>query len=207
MVYIDNMERYNLGELTKKIYQSGLVLFELKTLKDILEVEKESTLFQIIQRLITINVLEKIEKGKYVLKGAKINDFALANFIYQPSYISFESALNFYGILSQFPYEVSSATSKKTITKNFEGKAFSYFHFKKELLFGYEKKDDFLIALPEKAVLDQIYFWAKGLKTIDFSEWDLRIFKKNRLRSFLKKYPQTKQTKKISKILKKYNLL
>lgn len=207
MVYIDNMERYNLGELTKKIYQSGLVLFELKTLKDILEVEKESTLFQIIQRLITINVLEKIEKGKYVLKGAKINDFALANFIYQPSYISFESALNFYGILSQFPYEVSSATSKKTITKNFEGKAFSYFHLKKELLFGYEKKDDFLIALPEKAVLDQIYFWAKGLKTIDFSEWDLRILKKTRFRSFFKKYPQTKQTKKISKILKKYNLL
>jgi predicted transcriptional regulator of viral defense system len=104
------MERYNLVAITKRIYDSRLSFFTIKTLKDILEVRKESSLFPVIKNLLRAGILVKIERDKYLLKGAKVHDFALANFIYRPSYISFESALNFYGILSQFPYEVTSIT-------------------------------------------------------------------------------------------------
>lgn len=198
------METYNLALVTKKIYDSGLTLFTLKTLRDILEIKKESTNFSVISRLITNQVLLKIEKDKYILQNAKLHDFTLANFIYQPSYVSFESALNFYGILSQFPYEITSSTSKKTKQKIINDKIFSYTHIKKDLFWGYEKLKDFLIAVPEKAFLDQLYLAAKGLKTVNLDEYDFSFINLKKFKSYLVKYPATKQFSSITKNLKKY---
>lgn len=198
------MERYNLAAITKKIYESGFIIFTLKTLRDIWDIKKEATLFSVINKLLRFDVLTKLEKNKYLLKGAKINDFALANFIYHPSYISFESALNFYGILPQFPYEVSSVTPKKTAGKIFQDKAFIYTHIKKDLFWGYEKKDNFIIAFPEKALLDQLYLWSKGYKKISLDEYDFSKINISRLKQYLKKYPQTRQFKKSIDIIKRY---
>ncbi|MBU1110970.1 hypothetical protein KKB83_05145 [Patescibacteria group bacterium] len=198
------METYNLASATKNIYNSGLNLFTLKTLRDILEIGKESTLFSVIRRLTENEVLIKIEKNKYALQNGRINDFALANFIYQPSYISFESALNFYGILSQFPYEVASTTSKKPQQKVFDDKIFSYIHLKKDLFWGYQKKEDFLIALPEKALLDQLYLASKGLRKADVDEYDFSLINFKMLRKYLNKYPQTRQFMGTVKNLRKY---
>lgn len=198
------MERYNLANLVKKIYDSNFSFFTLKTLSDILGIKKEASLFSIIKKLVKSEVLTKIEKNKYLLKGAKIHDFALANFLYLPSYISFESALNFYGILSQFPYEISSATLKKTFQKKFEGKLFIFIHIKKDLYFGYTKRENFLIALPEKALLDQLYLWSKGWRGLNLDEYDLGQIKISRLKEFLRKYPKTKQFEKAKKLLKKF---
>lgn len=196
------MERYNLAFLTKRIYESKFSFFTLKTLRDILEIKKESTLFSVIKRLLKSEILIKLEKDKYLLKGEKINDFALANFIYQPSYISFESALNFYGILSQFPYEITSATTKKTAKKIFQGRIFVYTKIKKELFFGYEKKENFIIAVPEKALLDQLYLSSKGFKRINLDEYDLEDLNISRLKNYLKKYPETRQFKNAINLLK-----
>lgn len=198
------MGTYNLALITKKIYDSGLTLFYLKTLKDILGIGKEGTTFNILKRLVKNEVLLKIEKDKYILKNAKISDFTLANFVYQPSYLSFESALNFYGILSQFPYEITSATSKKTKRKEIDGKVFSYSHIKKELFWGYEKKEDFLIAFPEKALLDQLYLVSKGLKRAALDEYDFSFLDLPRLKKYLGEYPKTRETTKMREILKKY---
>lgn len=198
------MERYNLAGITKKVYDSGFSFFTLKTLRDILEINRESTLFSIVKKLIKAGVLLKIEKDKYLLKGREAGDFALADFIYQPSYVSFESALNFYGILSQFPYEISSATARKSVKKVFQDKIFVYTHIKKELFWGYEKKENFLIALPEKALLDQVYLMSKGYKSISLDEYDLSRIKVSRLKEYLSKYPKTRQFKSAVKLLKKY---
>lgn len=198
------MEKYNLANITRKIYNSHFSLFTLKTLTDILEIKKEGTLFSVIKKLSRAGILIKIEKDKYLLRDAKISDFALANFIYQPSYISFESALNFYGISPQFPYEISSATLKKTTRKIFQGKVFTFSHLKKDLFFGYEKKENFIIALPEKALLDQLYLSAKGYKRINLDEYDLSRLQILRLKEYLKKYPKTRQFKNILAVLKKF---
>lgn len=198
------MERYNLAVITKVIYDSGLSLFTLKTLRDILTIKKEGTLFSVVKKLVKAEVLLRLEKNKYLLKGAKINDFVLANFIYSPSYISFESALNFYGIFSQFPYEISSATTNKTVEKIFQNKAFIYTHIKKDLFWGYEKKEGFLIALPEKALLDQLYLTAKGYKKLNLDEYNLSKVRVSRLKEYLDKYPKTRQFESAAKMLKKY---
>ncbi|OQX71484.1 hypothetical protein B6D52_01400 [Candidatus Parcubacteria bacterium 4484_255] len=156
------MGTYNLAIITKKIYNSGLLLFHTKTLKDILGTKKQSTLFSVIKKLVNAGILTRIGKNKYLLEDSNIKDFSIANFIYNSSYISFESALNFYGILSQFPYEISSATNRKTVKKYFHDKIFTYVHIQKKLFWGYEKKDGFIIAHPEKAILDQLYLSSKG---------------------------------------------
>lgn len=198
------METYNLAIITKKIYESGFSFFSLKTLKDILEIKKEATLFSVIKKLIKTGILIKMEKDKYLLEGAKTSDFALANFLYQPSYVSFESALNFHGILSQFPYEISSATTRKTGRKEFQDKVFTYARIKKDLFWGYEKKEDFIIAFPEKALLDQLYLAAKGYKKLNLDEYDLTRIRISRLKEYLNKYPQTRQVKSTIKTLKNY---
>jgi predicted transcriptional regulator of viral defense system len=198
------MERYNLVAITKRIYDSRLSFFTIKTLKDILEVRKESSLFPVIKNLLRAGILVKIERDKYLLKGAKVHDFALANFIYRPSYISFESALNFYGILSQFPYEVTSVTLKKTVKKTFENKVFVYNHIKMDLFWGYKKQDNFLIAFPEKALLDQLYLTAKGYKNINLDEYDLSRISTLRLKKYLRKYSRTRQFEGTIKILERY---
>jgi hypothetical protein len=198
------MVTYNLAVITKKIYDSGPLFFTSKTLRVVLEVKKESTLFDLVKKLTQAKILTKIERDKYISRKEKINDFTLANFIYQPSYISFESALNFYGILSQFPYEITSATSKKTREKVFQDKIFRFTHIKRTLFWGYEKKGDFLIAFPEKALLDQLYLSAKGYKKFDLDEYDFRKIEILRLKKYLNKYPKTRQFKTAIKKLGKY---
>ncbi len=198
------MVSYNLTSAAKNVYDSGLSLFSLKTLNDVLQIKKQSTSYSTIKRLVKSQILQKIEKNKYLLVNSAVHDFALANFLYEPSYISFASALNLYGILSQFPYEISSATSKKTKEKIFNGRSFTYTHLKKELIWGYEKKDSFLIAVPEKALLDQLYLSAKGYKNIDLDEYDFSIIRPKELKTYLKKYPQTAQFIAAKRKLQKY---
>lgn len=189
------MKTYDMGLLTKKIYDSSLQLFPLKTLRDLLDIEKTSSLFKVVNRLMESGVLIKIERNKYVLKNYTGSEFALANFIYEPSYVSFESALSYYGILSQFPYEITCATVKQTRSKEFNGKQYGYYHLKKELFWGYVKHNNYLIAEKEKALLDQIYLSSKGIKKRHLEEYDLSLIDKIKLKSYLVKYPQTRQFK------------
>lgn len=198
------MKTYNLAEISKKIYQSKLYLFTTKTLLDLCEVKKLSSAFKVLSRLQKENIIEKIERNKYKLADTDIDSFSLANFLYQPSYVSFESALNFYGILSQFPYDITSATPKISRKKTYNNTVYSYSQIKKELFFGYEKNNNRLIALPEKALLDQIYLASKGYKSLNLEEYDFSCLKKARLKKYLRLFPLTKQFGAGLNLLKSY---
>jgi len=187
------MESSSFASVIKKIYESNLLLFTTKTLRDIIKVTNENTFFKYIRRLVDEGVLNKIERDKYIISKAKVSDFELANFLVFPSYVSFESALNFWGVLLQFPYEITSATIKKTKLKKYKEKVFSYTHIDKKLFFGYEKINNFLIANPEKALLDEIYLVSKGIKKINIEELDFAKLRKKILKDYLSYYPKTRQ--------------
>ena len=193
--------RYNLADITNKVIRSGFILFNNKTLKDIFEIEKNVTFFAALKKLVDSKILIKIERDKYLLNDKNIKTFNIANLLYSPSYISFEAALNFYGILSQFPYEITSATTKKTMNKKFNGINYSYIHIKNDLFFGYVKKDGILIAEPEKALVDQIYISLKGFKKMNIDEYDFSIIKKGKLKEYYLKYPKIKQNTKMKNII------
>ena len=168
------MESYNLGVLTKKLLESEINLVNSKTLKEILAVENERTFYRIVSDFINNKILISIEKNKYCIAGKNVGSFEIANFLYQPSYISLETALNYWGILPQFPFEISSVTSKKSVTKKFDGKMYAYSHISSKYFGMFTKKDNVLIAIPEKALFDQIYLTSKGIKTVNFGEYDLK---------------------------------
>lgn len=184
------METYNLAQATQILLGSPIAVFSSRSLADLLRISKERSTFSVISRLLKSGILEKMGKNCYTLVQKPAHQFLVANYYYSPSYISFESALSYYGILSQFPVEVTSATSLKTTKYNLRDQIYSYSHLKKDLFWGYGKKQDgFLIAGPEKAILDQAYLASKGLKSFSKDELDWSLIDKKKLLNYAKIYP------------------
>lgn len=184
------METYNLAQATQTLLASPIPVFSSGSLAALLKISKKRSGFSVIARLLKSGVLEKVGKNCYTLVQKPAHQFLVANYYYRPSYISFESALSYYGILSQFPVEVTSATSSKTAKYNLRDQIYSYSHIKKDLFWGYDKKQDgFLIASPEKAILDQAYLASKGLKSFSKDELDWSLIDKKKLLNYSKMYP------------------
>lgn len=194
------MESYSLSLLTKKLIESELILVSSKTLRDLFGVKSERTYYRIVNDFIKNNVLIILEKNKYCIAGKNVDTFEMANFLYQPSYVSLETALNYWGVLSQFPFEITSITSKKGISKKFDEKIYNYSHIALKYFGMFTKKNNMLIALPEKALFDQIYLASKGLKAINFDEYDLKNIN---LKIFLDICHQLKADKNIMDLVKK----
>ena len=188
------METYNIAKLTHKLTTSPLKVFSKSSLGEFLEVANASTLDKIARNLIKSGVIIRGEKNKYIVESDGIDSFTVANFLRQPSYISFETALNHHGILSQFPYEISSATPLKTGEKLVDSKLYTYIHLQKSLFWGYFKQGGYLIAEPEKALLDQLYLHIKGFRGFSLDEYDLERINVSKLKDYLKHMPlQVKQ--------------
>lgn len=173
--------------MIKLFRDKGMTLFTVTDFARILGINNQNTVYKKLQRLEKKAVVKKLLKGKYHFLFGPVNDFALANFVYPPSYVSLESALSFYGVITGFSYKITSICLKKTKNLQIENKELAYSQIDKSLFFGYAKKDNFLIAEAEKAVFDYIYFSQKGLRSRDFSEFDLSGINKSRLNGYLKK--------------------
>ncbi|MBN1373777.1 hypothetical protein JW962_00370 [Candidatus Dojkabacteria bacterium] len=186
------------------INNSGKRLFTIFDLEQILGIRSQSTLQSIIKRFVKEGIFVSLERGKYILGGSSVSDFEIAQFLYSPSYVSFETALNYHGILSQFPFEITSVTTKSPTRKKIEDKLYTYSRLSTRLYIGYYEEKGFLIANPEKALFDQLYMISRGLKTesclgdMDFSIVDKAVLKKytkllpprlvNKVNEFILKY-------------------
>lgn len=157
----------------KKLEQSGVKFVDYAYLTLLTGVTNPNTLYKIVTRLINKDILKTLVDGKYQVVSSTPTDFEIANYIYNPSYISLESALSYYGILSQFSYTITSITTKKPNLYEISEKEFKYSKVKSDFFNGYKMVDGFLIATPEKALFDSIYFSLKGVVNIDFKDLDL----------------------------------
>ncbi|MCU0576763.1 MAG: hypothetical protein MUD15_08085 [Desulfobacterota bacterium] len=116
-----------------------------------------------LTRWVQKGYLLKLKNGIYAFArdAGKIRGEEVASRLYQPSYLSLESALSHYGIIPEMVFVYVSVTPK--ITRTFENVLgrFVYRHVKSALFWGYsEVKTEtgrFLMAEPEKAVLDYLY--------------------------------------------------
>jgi len=118
--------------------------------------------------------IRSLANGYYLLADAQVDEsflFMLANRIYEPSYISRESALAYYLIIPESVLGVTSVSSRKTMQFDSNWGRFSYHRIKPALIFGYRvvvqgKRCKYKIASLEKAVLDYLY-WNKRVGSID----------------------------------------
>ena len=110
--------------------------------------------------------------GYYLLADEQVDEsylFMLANKIYEPSYISRESALAYHQVIPESVLGVTSVSSRKTKQFESEWGRLSYRSIKPMLMFGYrvverDKKIKYKIASLEKAVLDYLY-WNAGVES------------------------------------------
>ena len=149
------METITKDKFIKIFQDKSISLFTLDDILKIFEI-RSNTAKSLLARLKKRNVISSLTKGKYqFLMARKIpEDFLVANFLYSPSYVSLESALSYYGIIDQFPYQITSVTFKKNKTIETENKKFSFNHIKENLFTDYKKtQEGYLIASLQKAVL------------------------------------------------------
>ena len=122
--------------------------------------------------------IKKVRRGYYVFSDLELNESMLcliANRIYAPSYVSFETALSHYGLIPEGVYTVTSATTKKTSRFATPIAQFHYHTVKPQLFFGYQLEEwrgqQYKIADIEKTVLDYLYLHPTISQEADFHEW------------------------------------
>ena len=98
--------------------------------------------------------------------------FHVANRLKRGSYVSLQSALEYYGLIPEYVPTVVSVTTGRPKTLSTPFGTFIFRHVKKDLFFGYQIvdfKDDQLVSIasPEKALLDLLYL-TPGSDNIDF---------------------------------------
>ena len=107
--------------------------------------------------------IQRIKNGLYVFVNRKkeLSPQEISFLLYEPSYISLESALSHYGIIPEIVHATTSISPRTTRTFSNDFGLFSYKHIKSELFFGYDEYETasgkYLYAHPEKALLDYIY--------------------------------------------------
>jgi len=168
-----------LSKLENQAYETlrnnSVYLFEIRDLSLILNINKTKT-YNLIKALKKKKAIEKIGKGKFMLKEA--NEYEIASEINSPSYISFISALNYYGFSDQMPRKIylSSLKYSKELDK------FKFITLSKHRFFGYTKIGNIVIAEKEKVILDSLLFpkYSLGIKEVErslvrsISELDLK---------------------------------
>ena len=140
--------------------------------------------------------LKPIAGGYYVLAERTIDEtflFMAANLIYEPSYVSLESALAYYHVIPETVLGVTSISSRRTKAFTSEWGVFQYRSIKRNLMFGYvvvevNQNKKFKMAKLEKSILDYLYLNPRVSQVVDFeglrwnkdqliSEVDQEIFK------------------------------
>ena len=121
--------------------------------------------------------IKKIRRGFYIFSDSALNEpalFLIANKLYSPSYISFEMAFSYYGLIPESVYGITSATTKKTVNFKSPIGEFIYRTIKPSLMFGYKlenfQNQNYKIAEIEKAVLDYLYINPQIQSDADFFE-------------------------------------
>jgi predicted transcriptional regulator of viral defense system len=114
----------------------------------------------------------KLKNGLYALRSNLPAETEIANRLYAPSYLSLEYALAHYRMIPETVYSVTSVTPRITRTFTSEGRSYVYSRIKRKAFTGYQNlKTDaggvVLIAEPEKALADYLYFVDLKLKTLN----------------------------------------
>jgi len=156
----------------------GVKYLSINSLINLTNMKKES-LRVALWRLRKKGLIYKIGKW-YIIPPVRIEEIAVI--VQIPCYVSLEWILFKHNIIDQAPYVCTCITTKKPRIINTPLGSIEYKHIKKELFFGYNEQ---LLAYPEKALLDLVYFRRhKGL-TINVDEIDLEM-----LMHYVKKYPK-----------------
>jgi hypothetical protein len=136
-----------------------------------------------VKRALKDGKLTRLKRGLYLIKkrdSSLIDTFEIAQQLYGPSYISFESALSYHGWIPEAVYTTTSATTKRAVSNRTSLGMFSYERTPENQFFmGVERKETkngiYLIASPWKALADYMYVRRKKWESFGSIIEDLRL--------------------------------
>lgn len=183
-----------MNNLIVKLYRVSKTIL---TTKDLALIWGEKNLNERIFYYVKKGVLIRLRRGVFA-KSEDYNLKELATSIYIPSYISFETVLREAGVIFQH-YDTTFVASRWSKTMAIDGHKFSFRKLKEIVLFnstGIILKDNYSIAIAERAFLDMIYlfpdYYFDNLDLIDFEKCNkiVHIYNNKELIKRLKKYAE-----------------
>lgn len=158
--------------------------------------EKPEAVRTQLYRLVKRKHIFPIKRGLYSFDKNKVDELELAGRLYSPSYISLETALNYYGVIPDIPIAVRSVTP--ITTKKIETDLGNYYYLKidSKLFFGFSQAP-FAIAYKEKALLD--YFYLRKVRKVSLdARLNLKDFDWKRYHEYAVFFPEWVQQIKLS---------
>ena len=126
-----------------------------------------------IAELCSKGLLIRVKRGLYIVSdmivGEKPAGELIANHLYGPSYVSMETALQYYGMIPEGVYSIESATTKQPKQYDTPYGVFRYHHFEVNYYrigIGMEHMKNgsaYLLASPEKSLCD-LLIKTRGLR-------------------------------------------
>ncbi|MDD5621278.1 MAG: hypothetical protein PHS27_01680 [Candidatus Pacebacteria bacterium] len=201
------IKKLNRVEVEKKLKSLGLLVFTPLEFRNIFDVSAGAASVFISHNIGERGIFNKMKNGLYLIRDANVSNYFIANKLYEPSYISLNAALSYYGIIPETVYGITSITTKAFREfKNLKGN-FIYQRIKKRAFTGYVLKEingeRVLIAEPEKALADYLYF--VDLKKVSLNDrLELKNIRKDELISFVELFKRKSMLKLIDQIYVEY---
>lgn len=161
--------------------------------------------------------IRRLKRGHYILADFTLSErelYVIANKLYEPSYVSLESALRYYNLIPEGVYTITSLSINKTSEVISPIGRFHYHSITPAFYFGYalvpSRLGNARMAEPEKALMDYLYFHPhltgpQSLVEMRFSHHEFhRIYSTRRLRAFIARIPRRGARSRIAEILRDY---
>jgi predicted transcriptional regulator of viral defense system len=175
-------------EIVKAINRTGWRIFTAADIAKLIGSTNANTIYKTVERLTRNGILSKLNKGLYFAVATPPDLFEIANGLYVPSYVSLESALYRYGVISQAPYTITSVSTNRSKKKTALNNEFEYTHLNPKYFFGYVRDRDILIASREKALLDLLYLVSKKSRSFNFEGIDWKAINRKDFKAYLRNY-------------------
>lgn len=150
------------GYVISLMGESGLAVFGVNDVKRLSGLGKgriNNVLFSLHKK----GMITRLERNKYVIKeNIPGREFEIATSIIIPSYVSFWSALSFYGFTEQQISTIQLVSTKQHKPAKLLDRKIEITKFKPELFYGYVRKDNFNISSKEKAIIDSLSDFEKA---------------------------------------------
>jgi predicted transcriptional regulator of viral defense system len=189
-------------EVEEKLKTLGLIVFTPREFQGVFDVSKKAVSMFILNN-VKSGLFVKLRNNFYTIKDSNSDYSFIANKLYQPSYVSLETALSHYKIIPEVVYGTTSITTKAPREFRTPIGNFTYQHIKIEAFTGYRLQEidryKALFAEPEKALADYLYF--VDLKKISLNDrLKLKSINKGKLIEYAKLFNRPSMLKLINQI-------
>lgn len=189
----------------KELLSRKVSLFTAEDFRRIFHSSPEKTKY-FLETYTKKGLFMRLKQGLYAFEGRFPTGEEIANALYKPSYISFEYALAKYSIIPEAVHVITSATTKPTRVFESGDLGFEYFKIKKQAFTGYlltkeggARTSSVLMAEPEKAVVDFLYFVSLGKRQLN-DRLTVRRLNRKKIIAYAKLYNRPSLIQRVQKL-------